>query len=133
MTAKLDHVGVAVASLDASLAIYERLGMREAHREDVPTQRVRTAFLPAGETRIELLEPTSPESPIARFLSRRGPGIHHLCFAVDDLDATLAQLVSEGYRLLNPEPVPGAGGRRVAFLHPEAGGGVLIELTEHAG
>ncbi len=133
MTTRLDHVGIAVESLDASLAIYGRLGMREEHREDVPSQKVRSAFLPAGETRIELLEPMGADSPISKFLARRGPGIHHLCFAVDDLDATLALLASEGYRLLNPQPVPGAGGKRVAFLHPDAGDGVLIELTEHAG
>jgi methylmalonyl-CoA/ethylmalonyl-CoA epimerase len=133
VTTKLDHIGIAVSSLDGSLAIYDQLGVFEAHREEVPSQKVRTAFLPAGETRIELLEPTSEDSPISKFLARRGPGIHHLCFAVDDLDATLALLARQGYRLLNPTPVPGAGGKRVAFLHPEAGGGVLIELTEHAG
>ena len=96
------------------------------------SQKVRTAFLPAGDVRIELLEPTAEDSPISKFLARRGPGIHHLCFAVDDLDASLARLAQRGYRLLNPSPVPGAGGRRVAFLHPESGGGVLIELAEHA-
>ena len=133
MTTKLDHVGIAVESLDGSLEIYGQLGIREARREEVPSQRVRTAFLPAGDVRIELLEPTSEDSPISKFLERRGPGIHHLCFAVDDLDGTLARLSRQGYRLLNPIPVPGAGGKRVAFLHPEAGGGVLIELTEHAG
>jgi methylmalonyl-CoA/ethylmalonyl-CoA epimerase len=133
MSTKLDHVGIAVASLDESLAIYRRLGMREIAREEVPSQKVRTAFLPAGDARIELLEPTAGDSPISRFLARRGPGIHHLCFAVDDLDAVLALLSTQGYRLLNPLPVEGAGGRRVAFLHPESGGGVLIELTEHAG
>ena len=133
MSTKLDHVGIAVPSLDASLAIYRELGLPETHREEVESQKVRTAFLPAGGVRIELLEPTAPDSPISKFLARRGPGIHHVCFAVDDLDAALARLAERGYRLLNPAPVPGAGGKRVAFLHPEAGGGVLIELTEHAG
>ena len=132
MSAKLDHVGIAVPSLDASLAIYREIGLAEDHREEVASQKVRTAFLPAGDVRIELLEPTAEDSPISKFLARRGPGIHHLCFAVDDLDASLARLAQRGYRLLNPSPVPGAGGRRVAFLHPESGGGVLIELTEHA-
>lgn len=133
MTTKLDHVGIAVASLEGSLAIYRELGLEETHREEVASQKVRTAFLPAGGVRIELLEPTVGDSPISKFLARRGPGIHHLCFAVDDLDSALARLAGKGYRLLNPSPVPGAGGRRVAFLHPETGGGVLIELTEHAG
>ena len=132
MSAKLDHVGIAVPSLDESLAIYREIGLAEDHREEVASQKVRTAFLPAGDVRIELLEPTAEDSPISKFLARRGPGIHHLCFAVDDLDASLARLAARGYRLLNPSPVPGAGGRRVAFLHPESGGGVLIELTEHA-
>jgi methylmalonyl-CoA/ethylmalonyl-CoA epimerase len=133
VSTKLDHVGIAVASLDGSLAIFRELGLPETHREEVESQKVRTAFLPAGGVRIELLEPTAEDSPISKFLARRGPGIHHLCFAVDDLDAALARLAERGYRLLNPAPVPGAGGKRVAFLHPEAGGGVLIELTEHAG
>ncbi len=133
MSTKLDHVGIAVASLDSSLAIFRELGLEETHREVVESQKVRTAFLPADGVRIELLEPTADDSPISKFLARRGPGIHHLCFAVDDLDSALARLAERGYRLLNRSPVPGAGGKRVAFLHPEAGGGVLIELTEHAG
>ena len=132
MSTKLDHVGIAVASIDSSLAIFRELGLPETHRETVESQKVRTAFLPADGVRIELLEPTDGDSPISKFLARRGPGIHHLCFAVDDLDSALARLAGRGYRLLNPTPVPGAGGKRVAFLHPEAGGGVLIELTEHA-
>jgi len=96
----------------------------------VAGQKVRTAFLPAGEASIELLEPTAPDSPIAGFLERRGPGIHHICFAVDDLEGMLESLAREGYRLIHRAPVDGAGGRKVAFLHPEAGGGVLIELSE---
>lgn len=131
MTAyRLDHVGVAVPSIDSALGIYEALGLAEAKREVVPGQKVTVAFLPVGESRVELLEPTSPDSPVAKFLEKRGGGVHHLCFAVDDLEAALADLSRKGYRLIHSHPVPGADGKRVAFLHPEAGGGVLIELSE---
>ena len=129
---RLDHVGIAVRSIAEALPIYEALGLRVAHREDVPTQGVATAFLPVGETRLELLEPTSAESPVGRFLARRGPGLHHLCLAVPDLAGALRDLGARGFRLLHETPVPGAGGRRVEFLHPEAGHGVLLELTEDA-
>jgi len=129
----LDHIGIAVRSIEEALPVYRALGLDESGREDVPGQKVRTAFLPAGESSVELLEPTSDDSPIAGFLARRGPGIHHLCFAVDDLDGMLAALAGAGYRLIHRSPVPGAGGKRVAFLHPEAGHGVLIELSEKAG
>ena len=127
---KVDHLGVAVASLDEALGVYRALGLSEAHREEVRSQGVRTAFLPVGESSIELLEPSSPESPVGRFLEKRGPGIHHVCFAVDDLESALRELAAKGFRLIHREPVPGAGGKRVAFLHPEAGQGVLIELSE---
>ena len=130
MIRHLDHIGIAVVSIDEALPVYRALGLRETHREEVPSQKVRTAFLPSGEPSIELLEPTSPDSPIAGFLEKRGPGIHHLCFAVDDLDGMLDALAQDGYRLIHRFPVEGAGGKRVAFLHPAAGGGVLIELSE---
>lgn len=129
---KIDHIGIAVVSIEEALGIYRALGLQEDHREEVPTQQVVAAFLPAGESSIELLEPTGEDSPVARFLKKRGPGIHHVCFAVRDLDASLALLSARGFRLLNSKPVPGARGRRVAFLHPEAGKGVLIELAEAA-
>ena len=127
---KLDHVGVAVPSIEDALEIYEALGLAEQKREIVAGQQVTVAFLPVGESRIELLEPTSPDSPVAKFLQKRGAGIHHLCFAVDDIEAALADLAQRGFRLIHQTPVPGADGKRVAFLHPEAGGGVLIELSE---
>ncbi len=131
MTAyKIDHLGVAVTSIDEALAVYRALGLVEVKREDVPTQKVTAAFLPVGESRIELLEPTSQDSPIGKFLARRGEGIHHVCFAVEDLDAALADLAGKGFRLIHSAPVVGADGKRVAFLHPEAGRGVLIELAE---
>lgn len=129
---KIDHIGVAVASIDEALDVYRALGLVEKHREDVPSQGVRTAFLPVGESRIELLEPTSPDSPVGRFLGKRGPGVHHICFSVDSIDRTLDELAGKGFRLLHRTPVPGADGTRVAFLHPEAGHGVLIELSQPA-
>ncbi len=127
---KLDHIGIAVPSIEEALGIYEALGLRVARRETVESQRVVTAFLPLGETRLELLEATGPDAPIAKFLAKRGPGIHHVCFAVDDLEGALADLKRRGFRLVNESPVPGADGKRVAFLHPSAGHGVLIELSE---
>jgi methylmalonyl-CoA/ethylmalonyl-CoA epimerase len=130
---KIDHIGVAVVSLDDALGIYRALGLEEAQREEVPAQKVVTAFLPVGESRIELLEPTSEDSPVAKFLAKRGPGVHHVCFSVDDLEAALDGLASRGFRLLHRAPVPGADGKRVAFLHPDAGNGLLIELSQAGG
>lgn len=133
MTAyKIDHLGVAVPSIDEALAVYRALGIVEEKREVVASQQVMAAFLPVGESRVELLEPTSPDSPIAKFLAKRGSGIHHVCFAVKDLDAALEDLAAKGFRLIHREAVAGADGKRVAFLHPEAGRGVLIELSEKA-
>lgn len=130
MKTKLDHIGIAVKSLENGTAIYRALGLAVQHTETVDTQKVRTAFLSVGDSNLELLEPTSPESPIAKFIEKRGEGIHHICLRVDDIEAHLARLKSEGYRLINEAPVPGAHGCRVAFLHPAAGNGVLIELSE---
>ena len=129
MTTKLDHIGIAVRSLDAA-RIYESLGLRVDHVETVETQKVKTAFLSVGDSNLELLEPTSVDSPIAKFIEKRGEGIHHICLRVDDIESHLARLKAEGYRLVNESPVPGAHGCRVAFLHPSAGNGVLIELSE---
>ena len=126
---RLDHIGIAVKSLDAA-KIYEMLGLSVQHVETVATQRVKTAFLSVGDSNLELLEPTSPDSPIAKFIEKRGEGIHHICFRVENIEAHLERLKAEGYRLINEAPVPGAHGCRVAFLHPSAGNGVLIELSE---
>lgn len=127
---RLDHIGIAVSSIDESLAVYEALGLAVTGRETVAGQGVVTAFLPVGDTRIELLEPTGPDSPVAKFLAKRGPGVHHVCFAVEDLEDALSEFAGRGFRLIHESPVPGADGRRVAFLHPSAGHGVLIELSE---
>ena len=125
----LDHIGIAVRSL-ASAKIYEDLGLSIEHVETVETQRVKTAFLSVGDANLELLEPTSADSPIAKFIEKRGEGIHHICLRVDDIEAHLERLKAAGYRLINDAPVPGAHGCRVAFLHPSAGNGVLIELSQ---
>jgi methylmalonyl-CoA/ethylmalonyl-CoA epimerase len=125
----LDHIGIAVRSLDA-MKIYEALGLTVEHVETVETQKVRTAFLSVGDSSLELLEPTSADSSVAKFIEKRGEGIHHICLRVDDIEAHLERLKSAGYRLINEAPVPGAHGCRVAFLHPSAGNGVLIELSE---
>jgi methylmalonyl-CoA/ethylmalonyl-CoA epimerase len=128
---RLDHIGIAVRSLDAA-KIYELLGLAVQHTETVETQKVKTAFLSVGDSNLELLEPTSPDSPIAKFIEKRGEGIHHICLRVDNIEKHLERLKAEGYRLVNEAPVPGAHGCRVAFLHPSAGNGVLIELSEKA-
>lgn len=129
MKPTLDHIGIAVRSLDAA-KIYEDLGLTIDHVEVVETQKVRTAFLSVGDANLELLEPTGPNSAIAKFIEKRGEGIHHICLRVDDLEDHLAALQAKGYRLINEHPVPGAHGCRVAFLHPSAGNGVLLELSE---
>jgi len=127
--ATLDHIGIAVRSLD-SAKIYEALGLRVDHVETVESQGVRTAFLSVGDSNLELLEPLSADSPVGRFVAKRGEGIHHICLRVSNLDEHLARLKAKGFRLINDAPVPGAHGCRVAFLHPSAGNGVLIELSE---
>lgn len=128
---RLDHVGIAVRSLAVALTPYTKgLGLTEAAVQEVPSEKVRVAFLPVGETRLELLEPTADDSPVARFLARRGEGIHHLCFQVDDLEATLAGLRRAGVELVDQKPRVGAGGSRVAFIHPRGMAGVLVELVE---
>jgi methylmalonyl-CoA/ethylmalonyl-CoA epimerase len=128
---RIDHIGVAVHDLEETLAPYvEGLGIQVAHEEEVPSQKVRVAMLPVGETNIELLEPTSEDSPIAKFLERKGPGIHHIALAVDDIEAALERMAAAGVRMIDEEPRPGAGGTRVAFAHPKAFNGVLVELVE---
>ena len=129
---KLDHIGIAVASLAEGGAFYEALGLQVEGVEEVAEQGVKVGFFPLGDTRLELLEPTGPESPIARHLERRGPGLHHLCVRVDDIRAAMDGLRSQGYRLLAEEPQAGAHGCLVCFVHPKSAGGVLIELSQPA-
>ena len=127
---KIDHLGIAVADLNAASQRYHELGFAFHGSERVDEQGVTVAFFECGESHIELLEPTHDQSPIAKFLAKRGPGIHHLCIEVDDIEAALADYKSKGIQLINPEPVIGAGGCRVAFVHPRATEGVLLELKE---
>jgi len=128
---KVDHIGVAVRSLEESLAFYQKtLGLEVHETEEIPEQKVRVAMLAVGETNIELLEPTSADSPIAKFLDKKAPGIHHVAFRVTDLDKILADLKDKGIRLINEKSMEGAGGKRIAFVHPAATGGILLELCQ---
>ena len=126
---RIAHVGIAVPDLDAALAFYrDVLGLTPHPPEQADGATI--VSLPFGDSEIELLAPLTADSPIARFLERRGPGIHHLCFRVPDLDAALSACRAAGYRLIDEKPRTGAGGRRIAFVHPKATAGILLELTE---
>ncbi|NDJ51652.1 MAG: methylmalonyl-CoA epimerase [Chloroflexi bacterium] len=128
---RIDHIAVVVPDIDDARGFYERLlGLTVADVEQVDEQEVVVAFMPTGDSEIELLEPLNDTSGVARFMEKRGPGIHHICLAVDDIDGMLARLKEAGAQLINEEAVIGAGGRRVAFVHPKASNGVLIELVE---
>ena len=126
----VDHIGIAVRSIEESKTLYEQLGLAVTHVEEVPQEQVRVAMIPCGETRIELLEPMSDASPIQKFLDKRGPGIHHICMRTDDVSAEDRRLRTSGFQLLRDQPSPGAEGALVQFLHPKTAGGVLLELSE---
>jgi methylmalonyl-CoA/ethylmalonyl-CoA epimerase len=128
---KIDHLGIAVPALGEAARAWQALGFQVEATHDVPTEKVRAAFLPVGESHLELLEPTDDSSVIAKFLEKRA-GLHHVCVLVDDLDAALGELRSRGVRLIDETPRPGAGGCRVAFVHPKAAGGVLLELKQES-
>jgi methylmalonyl-CoA/ethylmalonyl-CoA epimerase len=131
MRAILDHVGIAVASVEDALAFYrDTLGLEVEPPEDVASQRVRAHFISVGESALELLEATGEDSPIARFIAKRGPGMHHVALRVDDIVAALAELKAKGVRLIDEQPRPGAHGSLVAFLHPSSTHGVLVELKQ---
>jgi methylmalonyl-CoA/ethylmalonyl-CoA epimerase len=131
MKATLDHIGIAVANLEEALRFYrDALGLEIEAPEDVPSQRVRAHFISTGESALELLEATDADSPIAKYLARRGPGIHHITLRVDDIAAALARLKSRGVRLIDETPRPGAHGSLVAFIHPASAHGVLVELKQ---
>ena len=128
---KINHLGVAVNSLDEALRFWrDALGLELKEVESVEDQGVRVALLPIGESRVELLEATGAETPVGKFLSKRGPGLHHLCVEVADIAAKLAELQARGIRLIDEQPRRGAGGSLVAFVHPASTGGVLLELTQ---
>jgi methylmalonyl-CoA/ethylmalonyl-CoA epimerase len=129
MKLKIDHLGIAVPDLAAAIKTFEALGFSVEKTHDVPTEKVRTAFLPVGESHLELLEPTDPTSVIARFLQKRS-GLHHVCVLVDDIEAALAEMREKGVELIDQVPRVGAGGCRVAFVHPRSAGGVLLELKQ---
>ena len=126
----IDHLGIAVKSLAASKAFYERIGLRVESEEVVEHEKVRVAMLRVGESRIELLEATSEDSPIARFLAKRGEGLHHISLRVADLEGTVARMKKNGTRFVSEEIKIGAGGHRYVFVHPASAGGVLLELCE---
>jgi len=132
MIQKVDHIGIAVYSLEEAIPIYEKaLGLKFLKTEEVESQKVRTAFFEAGETHIELVEPTAEDSPIAIFLKKKGEGVHHIAFGSDDILGQLGQASKEGIRLIHETPIDGAGGKQVAFLHPKSTKGVLTEICSH--
>jgi methylmalonyl-CoA/ethylmalonyl-CoA epimerase len=126
---KVDHIGIAVPKMDEAVSAWRVLGFQVDAVHDVPTEKVRAAFLPVGESHLELLEPTDPTSVIAKFLEKRS-GVHHVCVLVDDIEGALTRLAAEGVALIDRVPRVGAGGCRVAFVHPRSAGGVLLELKE---
>jgi methylmalonyl-CoA epimerase len=132
MSLTLDHLGIAVRSLAAAKSIYEKLGLPVTAEEVVDAEKVRVVMVPVGETRLELLEPTSDESVIAKFIAKRGEGLHHISMRVPDLVTLVEKLKAEGVRLVSNEIKVGAGGHRYVFVHPSSAGGVLLELVESA-
>jgi len=131
MLTKINHIGIAVKSLDDSLPFYrDNLGMAFDGIEEVAEQKVRVAMLQVGESKIELLEATSEDSPVAKFIEKNGPGIHHLAYEVNDIEAAIARLMAEGARMIDEKPRVGAHGTRIAFVHPKSSNGVLTELCQ---
>lgn len=128
---KIDHLGIAVNSIEDGKNFWsDVLGLAFEGAETVAEQKVTTAFFPVGESEVELLESTSPDGPVAKYIEKRGQGIQHIAFRVDDIEAALAELKEKGIRLIDETPRPGAGGAKIAFLHPKATGGVLVELCQ---
>jgi len=128
MIEKINHIGIAVPDLDKAIETYEKLGFHVDHREEVASQKVEVAMITVGESRIELLQPTAEDSPIARFIEKKGPGIHHLAVGVDDIDKALKEYSKEDIVMIDKTPRDGAHGTRIAFVHPKSTGGVLLEL-----
>lgn len=130
MIKKIDHVGIAVKNLEEAIKVWEGFGLKVDEIEEVPDQKVRTAIIHVGESRIELLEATSEDSPIAKFIEKRGEGIHHIALGVDNIEEHLEKLKEAGYRLIDEKPRIGAGGAKIAFVHPKSVTGVLLELCQ---
>jgi len=134
MVKKISHIAVAVPDIEQAAKFYaEKLGLKLVGREDVSGSKVTVGFIPVGETRIELVQPAAPDSPITKFLETRGPGLQHICFEVDDVVAELRRLDGEGVRLIDKVPHPGAHNTMVGFIHPSSTGGVLVELSQQMG
>jgi methylmalonyl-CoA/ethylmalonyl-CoA epimerase len=132
MITRIDHIGIAVHNLDEALKVYrDALGLEVTHIADEPEQKVRVAFLPRGGSEIELLEPYEGDGPVRKFMEKRGEGIHHICLAVDDIEATLAQLAAQGVPLIDTTPRFNSRGQKIAFIHPKGAHGVLIELYQY--
>ncbi len=129
---KVDHIGIAVRSLTASLKVYDAIGIRATRTEEVPTEGVRVAFLPVGDAALELLEPLAEDTVVGRFLERRGEGLHHVALAVDDIVAAMDRARAGGLAVIDERPRTGARGRQVAFVHPRSTGGVLLEFVQNA-
>jgi methylmalonyl-CoA/ethylmalonyl-CoA epimerase len=131
MIKRIDHIAIVVDDIDAALVFWrDALGLELTHVEDVPDQQSAVAFLPTGQSEVELVKPTSDSSGVARFLRKRGPGMHHICFEVEDIEQTLSMLKARGVRLIDETPKIGTGGKKIAFVHPESTHGVLVELYE---
>ncbi len=128
----LDHIGIAVKSIAQARGLYEALGLRVVHEETIEGEQVRTALIPAGDSRIELLEPTAADSPVARFLAKRGEGLHHIALHVENISAALETLKQQGARLISEDIQIGAGGHLYFFVHPSSAGGVLLEICQDA-
>ncbi len=128
---KVDHIGIAVKSIDAAKKLYhDLLGLDDAGSETVEEQKVTTAFFPVGDTEVELLESTAPDGPVAKYIEKRGEGVQHIAFRVENIEAALAELKEKGIQLIDEKPRRGAGGAKIAFLHPKSTYGVLVELCE---
>jgi methylmalonyl-CoA/ethylmalonyl-CoA epimerase len=130
MLKKVDHIGIAVKDLAEAMKFYEAMGLKCTATETVEEQKVKVAFFPCGDSEVELLESTSPDGPIAKFIEKNGPGIQHLAFKVDNIEKALAELKEKGFRLIDEKPRYGAGGAKIAFIHPKTSFGVLVELSE---
>ncbi|MBN1147460.1 MAG: methylmalonyl-CoA epimerase [Anaerolineales bacterium] len=128
---RIDHVAILVDDMEKTLSFWEgALGIQMTHMQEMPAEKSRIAFLPLGGSEIELVQPTTDDSGLARYLEKRGPGMHHICLEVDDIEAMLAQLREKGVQLINQTPQVGPGGKRYAFIHPKSANGVLVELYE---
>lgn len=131
---QIDHIAVVVEDIEGALGFWrDALGIEMSHIEEVPSEKSQVAFLPVGDSEIELVRPTDDESGLARYLEKRGPGMHHVCLEVDDIEAMLSRLKDKGIQLINETPVTGSGGKKYAFIHPKSAYGVLVELYQLSG